>query len=308
MPKQEQSDDLEVTFTGVCVHRKNSVHVSSVVDEYEDDGQDHALIFSLIDGKWTHRPIENSIGGLCVIDEPKPKVLNMGVDGEITIFTLPGFQKEIVDTSARRPSYSVHLRSIRKIGNHVYVAGMARQVYRREEPGHWVSIDAGVYLPRGSRAQAVGFDSLDGTDEKNICAVGHKGEIWRFNGSKWSQDESPTNVALTCIRYARNSEMYACGMAGVLLHGTAKGWRIIPQTETTKDFWGLSLFRNNIYLSNYDGIFVLDGKNLRKVKTQLPKASTTAFLDSNEDVLWSVGHKDLAYTEDGIQWHKVQSP
>jgi hypothetical protein len=278
MEKEEVEDDLEVTFTGVCVHRKQHVHVCSIVDEYAEAGQDHALIFSWINGQWTHRPIENSISGLCVIEEPKPKVLNIGVDGGITVFSLPGFGTERVDPSKNGPSYSRQLKCVRKISEHVYVAGMKRQVYRRESAGQWTRFDAGVLAPVGHKL-SVGFLSIDGLSEKEIYGVGYKGEIWICDAGQWKHVESPTNVLLTNVRCLSSEVAYACGLAGVVLRGYRERWTIIKQDVTEGDFWGMTVFRGQLYLSNYAGVFILQDDVLKRVNTNLPDI-TTAYLDS----------------------------
>ena len=308
MTNAEQSEDLEVTFTGVHVHAANQVHVSSIVDEYAEERQDHALIFSWIDGHWTHRPIENSIGGLCVVDEPTPKVLNMGIDGLISVFNLPGFDTEHVDRSPDGPSYSKHLKCIRRIDGSVYVAGMARQVYRREDRGRWLRCDQGARSHRGRTRGAVGFCSIDGPSENEIYGVGYKGEIWMFDGAIWTEVASPTNILLTGVRCSPEGEVYACGLGGVILCGRERKWRIIEQDVTEKDFWGITIFGGSLYLSNYDGLFRLDDQVLRRVDLGLRKTITTAYLDSCNEMLWSVGHKDLTFTSDGRRWKHTPTP
>jgi hypothetical protein len=95
-------------------------------------------------------------------------------------------------------------------------------------------------------------------------------------------------------------------MAGVLLRRTKAGWKVIEQTATTDDFWGVTFFKEQLYLSNYEGVFLLEEKDLSKAR--VPSKLSTAYLDSNSDVVWSVGRKHLAYSEDGNHWHKLQSP
>lgn len=304
----DDQNDPEVTFTGVHVHSRKHVHVSSISDEFAEDRQDHALIFSYVDGVWAHRLVENSICGLCVVNEPKPRVLNIGVDGEVAVFNLPGFDSELIDQSENRPNFSRTLRCVRKIGNRVYAAGMARQVYRRDAPAKWSRVDQGTFVPSGKRKQAVGFNAIDGLTEDEIYAVGYKGEIWLSLKGHWRQVESPTNVVLTGVRCLNSKEVYACGLAGSVLVGFRDQWRFIDQDITSEDFWGIVTFKNEVYLSNYDGLFKVQNDLLVRVDLNLDEDVTTAYLDACKDSMWSVGHKDIVVTSDGKKWIHIPSP
>ena len=309
MMNEIEQKDLDITFTGVFIYKKNHLVVTAVVDEYAEKNLDHTIMFYRTDNQWKHRLMDNSISSVCFVEEPKLKILNMGVNGEITVATLPGVTTEQVDSSSEQgPSYSVLLRCIKKIGNHVYVAGMARRVYRRDAPEKWVAIDQDVFVPREQRKSAIGFNCLDGFHEKSIYAVGYKGEIWVFSGKNWVQQESPTNIVLTRVKCIPSGEVYICGMAGIILRGSADRWIIIEQDITKEDFWGISYFQNQVYLSNYDGVFVLDDDDLIPVDMKLSSKVSTAYIDANEEVLWSVGEKDSVYTEDGNTWVVIENP
>jgi hypothetical protein len=308
---EDQNDDasdeeLELTFTGVLVYRGSHIIVSSVVDAYAEERRDHALVYHFMDGEWLQQLVDNSLAGICVVEEPGPKVLSVGVDGEVDVATLPGFSKEQVDPSDRGPSYSVLLRCVRVIGGRAYAAGMARLFYRREAQGRWVSQDQGLFMPRGKRTRALGIMSIDGTAQGDIYAVGYKGQIWHYDGDAWLQEDSPTNVLLSGVRCASKREVYVCGMAGTILRGTAGQWRALEQDLTTEDFWGIALFKKRVYFANHEGVFRLDGDELTKI--DVGTGVSTAYLDANKDIMWSVGHKDILSTSDGIRWAVVEKP
>ncbi len=62
----------------------------------------------------------------------------------------------------------------------------------------------------------------------------------------------------------------------------------------------MTVFKNRLYLAAYSGIFVLDDDDLIPVDMNLSHVLSTAYLDSNDGVMWSVGQKDTAYTSDRI--------
>ncbi len=303
----------EHTFTGVVVHKRDHVYVSAISDEFKTE-DDHALVFRWFGRQWAHRSLAFAVGSLCQMDTPERLVLCMGINGEINLFTNPGAAgaaTEQVDVSEEGPSELVHLKCIRLIGQHVYVAGMGRHVYKRVGANNWQAIDQGVFAPRGQRDRAIGFNAIDGTTESGIYAVGYQGEIWFYDGKTWAQQDSPTNVALTCARCLPDGNVYVGGMAGILLRGRAGQWESIVHDTTDEDFWGMAVFDGRVYLANYHGVFVLQGDVLTPVELGLRRDSvklSTAYLDANDGVLWSVGQKDLAYTEDGVRWVEVPRP
>jgi hypothetical protein len=296
-----------VTFTGVSIYKRNHVWVRAVGDDLAEQNVDHAVMLRWLDGAWGRKSIGRAVRATAFPEQPKLAITNMAVDGHVVFFTLPGEQTEIVDASNEGPSDLVNLRDMRLIGGRLYVAGMARRVYRRDGPNQWIAIDQGVFVPRAARRQAIGFNSLDGLDEKHIYAVGYKGEIWFYNGQVWVQQDSPTNVVLNVVRCVSPTEIYACGMAGTILRGTNSQWRVVEQDATKKDFWGMAVFQGRVYVSNYDGVFVVEDAGLTPIDMRLKKIST-AYLDAADGVLWSVGERDAAYTEDGAKWTLVSHP
>jgi hypothetical protein len=296
------------TFTGVLIYKKNHVYVSSISDELAEQNIDHAAISRWLDDNWSLKSVDFAISGMCALNGPPHTLLNLGVDGTVIEFTFPGERTEEVDASSEGPSDLVNLRSIRKIGSHIYVAGMARHVYRRDGRARWVPIDEDVFVPRARRRTAVGFNSIDGFSEKLIYAVGYKGEIWHFNGQKWQEEESPTNVVLNVVRCSPDGEVYICGMAGTIIRGIAGQWESIEQDVTEQDFWGMAVFKRSVYISNYEGVYKIEDKELSRVEMNLKKPVTTAYLDANDGVLWSVGENHLIFTDDGSHWTIVDNP
>jgi len=296
------------TYTGVCIYERNRVYVPAISDKLAEEGMAHTLVFRWRDDSWVHNPIDNDTSSLCTVEEPDLKVLNLGIDGEITLFTSAGFATERVDDSDEGPNDLLQLRAIRPIGKRVYAAGLGRHVYRRNGPADWIAIDAGVFVPRARRTDPVGFEAIDGLQESAIYAVGYLGEIWFYDGQRWIQQDSPTNVVLNCVRCRRLDEVYAAGMRGTLLRGVNGAWEVLEQEETEEDFWGMTLFQDRVYLANYDGIFRVDGDTLTRVEMDLGPKFTTAYLDAKDGVMWSVGQKHLAVTEDGITWRDIPRP
>ncbi len=300
------SDFPESTYTGVLIHKRNHVYISCISDALADQGVDHAAILRWMDGSWAHRTTDVSICGMSVVQGARLSLLNVGVNGKVVEFTFPGENTEFIDRSEDGPGELVPLKCVRTLGNHVYTAGMARRLYRREGPDNWVAIDDGVYVPRSKRDRGVGFQAIDGFSEDALYAVGHGGEIWRFDGQGWEQQSSPTTSALTCVTCAHGTAVYAAGLGGVVLRSAdGVAWEAIDHSATEDDFWGMTLFQDHVYLATSNGIYLVDEDDLIPVEMNLSRVLTTAYLDSRDGVMWSVGKKDMAFTEDGVTWTEV---
>jgi len=101
---------------------------------------------------------------------------------------------------------------------------------------------------------------------------------------------------------------YAVGLAGVVLCFKDGHWKTIDHQSTDSDFWGMTVFQDNVYLSSYEGLYRINGDELFSVDMGLSPSPTTAYLHANDGVMWSVGQKDIACTEDALTWSTIENP
>lgn len=300
----------ELTYTGVRVVRHNHVHVKAVIDELAEERIDHAVLLRYTQSNWETRTVESAICGMWPTGENARSLLNVGVDGTVFEFMFPGKRTTQIDASSDGPSHLTPLRVVEGIGDHIYAAGMARQVYRQDRLGRWTRADQGTFVPRYQRTEPCGFLAIGGAREKEIYAAGLKGEIWAYDGSTWTQEDSPTNLALSCIAVMPSGEVCIAGLVGTIVHGRKGGWTIIQHDVTRCDFWGCRTFGGRVYLAGSDGIYVISDKldTIEPIDLALRDGFTTAYLDAHDGTLWSVGHKDIARSSDGIEWTEVIRP
>jgi hypothetical protein len=126
----------------------------------------------------------------------------------------------------------------------------------------------------------------------------------RYDGHIWQQLQSPTNLILTDVCCAEDGNVYACGQAGTLLRGRNDTWDVIDHGATTEDFWSVVWIHGALYLSTMLGIFVLRDDALQMINMGDDHASTYYHLSAADDVLWSIGAKDLM-AFDGTTWSRV---
>jgi|GEM_PF-1226058 len=295
------------SFLSGFVQDRNTARVIAQVDQLRDQGSTASRLMKWTrdEGQWMSFRLEWTATRMWVLTKPEMQVFAIGPDGIVSVGTSKGMSEEEVDPGDDGPRRRGPIRDLQFIGSHLYVAGMSRQVYRREAPNRWMRQDDGAVLPRGDMTVA-GFNSIDGLDENDIYAVGFNGEIWRRSGEKWRKLDSPTNLVLHRVRVIRPDLVFICGQEGVLMRGSGERWRIIEHDATAEDFWGMEWFGDRLYLACDDGLYVLAADDsVNAVDTGLAAEWTTRHLHTNDGVLWSFGPKSIAWTEDGRRWNDV---
>ncbi len=264
----------------------NLVYVISRMKTLNSQGIAHTTLVGIFRGAWgdAMNTVWNSTA-IAVARAPAEKVVLIGEDGDVETYVGGKVEKESI-----RPA-PVHLRNARTIDGHVYAFGMKRQVYQRTGELTWVDISA----PMAGATDALGFEAGDGFNAKEIYAVGWAGEIWQYDGSRWSQRKSPVSVTLTSVCCAENGKVYAAGREGVLLEGRGEQWAPVElSTPANADFWDLCWFGGRLYVATSVGLFTLEGDALVPVDFGEKAPQTFFSLSSFDGVLWSVGKADVA--------------
>jgi hypothetical protein len=275
--------------------------VLCAVDKLSKGDVPHTMLFTRDDGEWLYEPLNWSAVSSCVVEKPKQQLLAAGPSGLVLVFGQGDQLEEHVlgKTGAVAPGA---IREVRDIAGRGWAAGMGYQAYRREKPGRWKRVGAGLPKPKAMH----GFESIHGFSESEIYAVGWHGEIWRCDGKKWSPVKSPTQVLLTRVLCAGDGTAYACGQGGVLVAGRRDRWRVIEHDSTSVDLWDLEWFAGRLWVSSSQFIYTLDEGELKLVDFGDDVPDTCYHLSAKDGTLWSIGAKDIMETRDGRRWTRIE--
>jgi hypothetical protein len=289
----------EWSFRSGAVRSKDVGYVLGANDGVDEDEYGHTAMFVYNrDGEWGQEDLEWISASCCVCRTPKEQMVAVGDAGQFVVEGSGDFFEGNIDDSVKREKESV-LRSVRDIDGKAYAVGMMKQVYRRDGPKKWTDLGA-------SLSDKGGFEAIHGFSEKDLYAVGWKGEIWHFDGKKWDDVDSPTNKILTGVCCAGDGYVYVCGKDGVLIRGKGSRWDMIDHDETEEDFWDLEWFKGELYLSTLSFVYNLKGASLKINDMDENPASSCYHLSSAKDqILWSVGEKDVM-TFDGKKWKQIE--
>jgi hypothetical protein len=254
----------------------------------------HTSVVSVDAGRWLDviNTRWNSTA-IAIARQPTSQVVVVGEDGEVSTYLGGGN-----DIQTRLKPAPVMIRHARVVDGYVYACGMKRQVYRRVNEEDWVDVSA----PFPKQDEKVGFEALDGFAANEIYAVGWSGEIWQFDGQKWIDRASPTNVILTAVCCAGDGVVYVAGQQGVMLRGRNEEWELIDwENDVNADLWDLCWFNNKLYVATAMALYTLEENSLAAVDFGDVGALTCFSLTTADGVLWSIGKDDVA-SFDGTTW------
>lgn len=213
-----------------------------------------------------------------------------------------------------------YVSDLQQIGEHLYAAGFRGQVYKRMAPDHWVHVDAGILQAPNLRPGQYSIQVINGPHENAIYVAGctHdpgypvRASFW--NGQSWRDLELPeVTERITNLYIESESRVWMCGANGTLLLGNADdGFRSLSSVDDNQLFLSICRYDDCIYLGSNLGLFVYDpaqhALGIREVVTGLvPELQDANIVDSVDQVLWSIGPKDIARF-DGQRWERIHHP
>lgn len=179
---------------------------------------------------------------------------------------------------------------------------MMRQVYKRVGVNKWIRLDT---LAMEKTKVVVGFEAIDGFSEQDLYCAGWEGEIWHYNGKKWRQLDSPTNLILFDCCCAPDGCVYVCGQLGTILKGREDAWEVLDHGGPKVDWWNCCWFQDRLWLACDRGLYTLGtGGALERVDFGEDEPGTFRHLSTADGVLLSTGPKD-SMLFDGNAWTRI---
>jgi len=206
------------------------------------------------------------------------------------------------------------------IDGEAYMYGILRKVFKRVGIHKWIDItDQKIHsnlfdeLKKmkdeiGSYKLAqVGFYAMDGFNANDIYAGGEKGDMWHYNGAKWSRVDLPSNFNIHTITCAEDGKVYIAGYTGGVLIGRDSKWKLI-ENKGGKIFSSSAWFNGILYLSGDSGLHYIDGDMVKKYKFSKNSPSIYSFetgvVSSCKDRLL-VCSTQQALIFDGKVWNEI---
>lgn len=261
----------------------------------EARGVEHSRFIAFYQGKFAHMGDRNwRSTAICVVKRPIEKMVAVGEDGNV--FTYVGGVGSD-ETISPKPKV---VRGVGVVDGYALACGMKREVYRREDEGKWIAMHA----PAPGKGVSAGFEAISGFSKSEVYAVGWGGEIWQWDGARWMQRVSPTNMILTGVSCEEDGMVYICGQHGTLIRGRAEIWESIELENVAVDLWDVRRFEEKLYVSAMNALYVAKENRFEPVAFGADRPGTCYKLTEAEGVLWSVGSGDV-FSFDGSDWTRV---
>jgi hypothetical protein len=301
-PRNPAFSGLSLT-TGVVRH-SDLGYLIATHDAAASEGYVDSILYTFYQGVWYAGTVPWLACSGTVCHVPAERSLTLGADGSVEASGGGVVKEEAsiascgVDPTRRGP-----LREIRGIAKgRAYAVGTCRQAYVRDGEDQWRCIDQSAQVG-DTPITDTSFESIDGFTEQEIYTVGWEGEIWKYDGAVFTQQNSPTNLALYKVRCAEDGYAYACGQLGTLLRGRDDQWEVIEHDSTREDLWGMEHFAGQLYVSSTHFVYRLEGDTLKPVDFGDDAPRTCYHLSAADGIMWSIGPKDVMEF-DGSSWKR----
>ncbi len=290
------------SFIDALITDKGVIYVTTNYDELIKDEVPFTEISRQFPDKtnvWeNYGEVRWDAAAICFSTNPERDLITISVTGLAYISKPDSPYQEVIASASAQASSIGLIRSARTISGKTYACGMRGQVWKREGRDHWVFMTE--ELPRKN-----GFESLDGFNENEIYAAGWEGEIWQFDGERWTQHDSGTNVILVDIICAGDGQVYAVGRGGMLVRGRGAAWEAI-KLDIPVDLWSLAWFKGELYACSTRDIFKWNGETFLPMQIEGDRPKTLQYLNvsTHGEELCVVGPKDL-FRFDGTTWTRI---
>lgn len=291
------------------IHEDGFIYLyGSTLDAGRND-EHWSVVLRFAEGRWGYWTVDARLCGICGVQERNERVLlTMGIEGSVQVSDADGVHDTHVDRTVDGPNDLRHITALCPVRKDVYAIGMSRMVYRREPNSlAWTRIDDGMRLPTGTD-QVAGLKALDGDGAGALLAAGLFGELWRYDGRRWRQLDSPTNMKLEAVRWVLPELVFVAGARGLLLCGPPEAPRVVEPSSTQDTFWSMQWFQNRLYLATGKGtLHVLVDGELVQLDPFPGSPITTGSLHVGAGLLMSVGSRDVLLF-DGRDWRRLSPP
>ncbi len=202
----------------------------------------------------------------------------------------------ILDLSAPRGA-AVTIRRVVRIGAHVYAVGSDRHIYVRGGVDRWEGFP-GEKIPMPSTysdpksvepwGSLLGFNDLSRFENGDFYAAGGPGDVWRFDGTSWTQCPIPTNAVIETVCCAGDGKVYVSDLHGNVWAGREDQWSQVAEGGLS---WGgqpvdALWFKGRMYFGAQAGIYVIRNKRLvplGDVDRAVPSSMVSGRIDISPD-------------------------
>ena len=250
---------------------------------------------------------------LAFSEQPIPNYV--GVD---TVGHVFGYDKDRSEEEPEHPwrvngsDLAAVVTQVIRIGQNVYTVGGPRRMYRRGGVGQWIDVTANLALPKDVDKPGKGLSYLwqdaTGFSEQDIYVAGGDGDVWHFDGKKFTQCSFPSNELLFNVCCASDGNVYVGGNMGSIYVGREHKWKKLADGSFSVRWKDIAFFAGRLWCGSDYGLWELkDGKLVRAdVPADVQLVSGAIDISPDGKLMLTAG-PDGAALFDGQRWEVLFS-
>jgi hypothetical protein len=196
-------------------------------------------------------------------------------------------------------------KRLKCINGITYAASAFRRIYKRVAVGQWEPMNEG--FPKAARDLSQGFSDMDAFSESDMYAVGGNGDVWHYDGKRWTQMGFPSNVELGTVTCAGDGNVYISGEGGSLWVGQKSTWKSIYKGGSSILWNDVLWFEGKLWLSSDYQFRIWNGKTLEAVMHEGKVVPMNGHMDAYDGLL-AIASSEYVMTYDGKTWKTIVAP
>jgi len=152
-----------------------------------------------------------------------------------------------------------------------------------------------------------GFQDMPGHSEQELYAVAGEGDVWRYEGEKWTRCGFPSKEQLGTVTMGGDGKVYISGEGGNLWVGEKDNWKQIYKGSSSLLYNDAVWFNGLLWLCSDYQLRVWDGKKVRRPQHNGVDVVYTGHMDAYDGLLVIAGLYDV-HAYDGQQWRCLLAP
>lgn len=199
-----------------------------------------------------------------------------------------------------------------RIGDNLYTVGGPRRLHKRKGIGQWEDLTAKLSLPKDVDKPGKGLSYMwqdaSGFSEQDIYVAGGDGDVWRFDGKKFTQCSFPSNELLFNVCCASDGNVYVGGNMGSIYVGRENKWKKLSDGSFSVRWKDIAFFAGRLWCGSDYGLWELkDGKLVRAdVPADVQLVSGAIDISPDGKLMLTAG-PDGAALFDGQRWEVLFS-
>lgn len=192
--------------------------------------------------------------------------------------------------------------------NATYAVVSHRRVYKRVAIGQWEPLNAGFPDEERSYISSLiqGFSDLDAFSETDMYAVGGAGDVWHYDGTRWTRMAFPSTDGLDTVTCAGDGNVYISG-EGSLWVGKKSTWKSLYLGGSSILWNDVLWFEDKLWLASDYQFRIWNGTELVPVMHAGREVPILGHMDAYDGLL-AIASPEYVMTYDGVNWKTIVAP